>query len=232
MEKIAFIVDRLNIPPFNKNYSTMTEFDSKSSLELLDLVCEIIVAVDPDQDGITRESTELKVRRIIQFLLVMKFNIPDEQMEDFQNLLMTGDKDILHTIIHWCLQRFESLQKRAYLSKFLMPIDVPPEFLNDDLVVELSQHLKELQSEFKEVHKSADKVQSSGARPAELKAEIAQLEQEHSQLQNKIKKMKKDASSDEAYFQDMLKVFLIYFIFLIFEYIQIEHSCLRLKIFV
>jgi intraflagellar transport protein 81 len=65
----------------------------------------------------------------------------------------------------------------------LMPIDIPPEFMNDELVLDLSAHLKELQAEFKTVHKAADKIQSSGARPAELKAEIAQLEQEHTQLQ-------------------------------------------------
>lgn len=208
MEKIAFIVDRLNMPPFNKGFNTMSEFDSKSSLELLDLLVEIVIAVDPDQENITREPTEFKVRRIMEFLNVMKFNIPEDQMEDFQNLMLQGDKEILHTVTHWCLQRFDTLQKRAYLSKFLMPIEVPPDFLNDDLVVELSQHLKELQAEFKEVHKAADKVQSSGARPAELKAEISQLEQEHVQLQNKIKKMKKDAQADEGYFQDMLKVTL------------------------
>jgi intraflagellar transport protein 81 len=113
----------------------------------------------------------------------MKFSVSDEQMEDFQNLLMSGDKDMLNTIAHWCLQRFDSLQKRAYLAKFLMPIDIPPEFMNDDLVINLSAHLKELQAEFKNVHKAADKIQSSGARPVELKAEIAQLEQEHTQLQ-------------------------------------------------
>jgi intraflagellar transport protein 81 len=183
MEKIAFIVDRLNMPPFNKGYNTMTEFDSKSSLELLDVCCEIIVAIDPDQGDLIHDTTENRVTRVIQFLTLMKFSVSDEQMEDFQNLLMSGDKETLNSIAHWCLQRFDSLQKRAYLSKFLMPIDIPAEFLNDDLLSSLSGHLKELQAEFKNVHKAADKVQSSGARPVELKAEITQLEQEHLQLQ-------------------------------------------------
>lgn len=206
MEKIAFIVDRLNMPPFNKNLPTLTEFDSKSSLELLDLICEIVVAIDPDQESIFKETIENKVRRIIQFLQMMKFNIPEDQLEDFQSLLMTGDKEILHTIMHWCLQRYDSLKKRAYLAKFLMPIDVPQEFMNDDLIIEMSQRLKEIQAEFKEVHKAADKIQGESAKPGELKAEIAQLEQERTQLQNKIQRMKKDAKGDEAYFEEMLKV--------------------------
>ena len=49
MEKIALIVDRLNQPPFSKGLTTMTEFDSKSSLELLDYMCEIMSSIDPDQ---------------------------------------------------------------------------------------------------------------------------------------------------------------------------------------
>lgn len=183
MEKIAFIVDRLNMPPFNMGFNTMTEFDSKSSLELLEICCEIVAAIDPDQADIKQDSTENRVSRIIQFLTLMKFSVSDEQMDDFQSLLMAGDKDMLNTIAHWCLQRFDSLQKRAYLAKFLMPIDIPPEFMNDERVIDLSSHLKDLQAEFKNVHKQADKIQSSGARPVELKAEIAQLEQEHAQLQ-------------------------------------------------
>lgn len=194
------------MPPFNKNYPTMTEFDSKSSLELLDLICETIVSIDPDQESIYKENIEFKVKRTIQFLMIMKFNIPQDQMEDFQSLLMAGDKEILHTIMHWCLQRFEALQKRSYLAKFLMPIEVPPEFLNDDLIIELTDRLKQEQAEFKEVHKAADKLQNDGARPADLKAEITQLEQERIQLQNKIQKMKKDAGNDEVYFQEMLKI--------------------------
>ena len=36
--------------------------------------------------------------------------------------------------MHWCLQRYDHLKKRAYLSKFLMPTEIPAEFMNDELV--------------------------------------------------------------------------------------------------
>lgn len=206
MEKLAYIVDRLNMPPFNKGFTTMTEFDSKSNSDLIEITSDIIVAIDADQEPIYKEPMEFKVARMVQFLLVMKFNIPEDQLQDFESLLLAGDKEILHTIMHWCLQRFETLQKRAYLAKFLMPLDIPAEFMNEELVIELSGHLKELQAEFKEVHKLAEKAQNNGSRPAELKAEISQLEQEKTQLQNKISRMKKDSQTDEAYFREMLKV--------------------------
>eukprot|EP01033_Poteriospumella_lacustris_P004485 gene4485-3204_t len=205
MEKISFIVDALNHPPFNKGISTMTELDSKTGGELLDLVCEIVVAVDSEQEGIFKEPVDFRISRIMAFLTVMKFNIPEDQMEDFQNLLYSGDKDIIYTIMHWCLSKFDHLSKRAYLARFLMPLDIPAEFLNDDLIVDLQQRLKELQTEFKEVHKGAEQVRASGVKPSDLKQEIIQLENDRTQLQNKIQKMKKDMNVDEDRLQEMLR---------------------------
>lgn len=201
------------MPPFSKGFATMADLDSKSSLELLEIICEIIVEIDPDQENISREQIENKVHRVVQFLLVMKFNIPEDQMEDFHGLLLSGDTEILHTVMHWCLQRFPHLKKRAYLGKYLMPLIVPPEFLNEDLIIELSQSLKEMQVDFKEVHKVVDQLRESGTRPAELKAEITQLEQERTQLQTKIQRMKKDPmiKNDSSSFEEMLKVCLIAF---------------------
>ncbi len=221
MEKIGFIVDHLNMPPFKKGIATMTELDGKLGGELLDLACDIIVEIDPDQEPIYKEPTEFRVQRIMQFLHVMKFNIPEDHYEDFQTLLMSYDKEVLYTIMHWCLQRFEHLKKRAYLAKFLMPLDIPAEFLNEDLIVELSQRLKELQTDFKEIHKQAEQVRSSGVKPADLKQEIQQLEQERTQLQNKIQRMKKDSNVDEDRFKDMLKVQSVTLLYLTFIFFSI-----------
>ena len=56
MEKIAFIVERLQMPPFNKTIATMTEIDSKTSIELLELLTEIIIEIDPDQEVLKSEA--------------------------------------------------------------------------------------------------------------------------------------------------------------------------------
>ncbi|RYG96659.1 hypothetical protein EON65_54070 [archaeon] len=155
MEKIAFIVERLNQAPFKKDISTMAELDSKAGFELLDIMCEIVLNIDPEHEGILKEPIEFRARRIMQFLTVMKFAIPQDQYDDFLSLLLNGDKEILYTVMFWCLQRFEHLQKRAYLAKFLMPVEIPAEFMNEDLILELSQTLKDLQVDFKEVSKLA-----------------------------------------------------------------------------
>lgn len=206
MEKLAFIVDRLNKPPFNMEIDTMAEVDTKSSLQLLGILTDIVIAIDPDQSSLSKEDPEGKVNRIIKFLLIMKFTIPDDQLDDFTGLMMSGDKEVLHSVMHWCLQRLEPLQKRAYLAKYLMPIDIPPDFLGEDLINELLQNLRELQGNFKEVHKNVDQARAEGSRPAELRQEIIQLESERTQLQNKINKMMKETKDDEAYFKEVLKV--------------------------
>ena len=206
MEKITFIVERLRQPPFNKSFTSLTELDSCSSLELLDILCEIIIFIDPDQASLSQEPTEYRVQAIMQFLTVMKFNIPEGQAQYFQDMLLNGEKDVLHEIMHWCLQRLDHLQKRAYLAKYLLPVDVPADFMSDDRVSENLEHYRELQAKFKELHKTVDQLRSTGARPAELRAEIAQLETEKTQLTNKIQRLQRDPHGDEAAFKNMLKV--------------------------
>lgn len=184
----------------------MAEFDGKTSLELLDILCEIVSTIDPDLEKINKMQAEARVKSIIQFLTVMKFSVNQDQAQDFEDALMQGDKDSLTSIMFWCLQNFDRLQKRAYLAKFLLPVDIPPEFQGDDLIVELTMKLKTLQGDFKDVHKTVDHIrQTIGARPQELKNEITQLEQERVQLQNKVSRMKREVQSDDNYFQEMLK---------------------------
>eukprot|EP00602_Paraphysomonas_sp_CaronLab_P003299 CAMPEP_0185020342 /NCGR_PEP_ID=MMETSP1103-20130426/2928_1 /TAXON_ID=36769 /ORGANISM="Paraphysomonas bandaiensis, Strain Caron Lab Isolate" /LENGTH=652 /DNA_ID=CAMNT_0027551173 /DNA_START=130 /DNA_END=2088 /DNA_ORIENTATION=+ len=183
----------------------MTELDSKSPSELLHIICNIIISIDTDMENLKAENTENKIQRIMQFLGVMKF-IGEDQMENFHNFMLEGDKETMFSVMHWCLHRFEHLKKRAYLAKYLMPLEIPPEFQSEDLVYELSERLKEMQAEFKNVHKVADQNRSSGMKPAEYKAEIAQLEQERSQLSQKIQRLKRETETDEPYFKDMLKV--------------------------
>ena len=212
MDKISFIVDRLKMPPFNLRIATLAEFDSKQSIELLDILCDIIVAIEPDQIDIKKETIENRIAIIIQFLLLMKYQIPGDPGH-FQDLMLQGDKDILHGVVHWLLSKFEHLQKRAYLSKYLLPVDVSPDFAGDPLIIELSQRLKDMQVEFKNVHKAADQQRATGVKPNDLKAEIAQLEQEKTQLTQKINRLKKDVKGDEPYFQNMLKVSKLIIIF-------------------
>ena len=181
-ERIAFLVDRLNMSPFHKGYTTMSELDCKSSLDILDILCEIVSTVDPDMEGILKDTPEGRVNTLIQFLTDMRYNskFDERQQAEFKESLLAGEKEVLFAVMFWSLSKFEHLQKRAYLAKFLKPIDIPPEFQGEDLIVELTQNLREMQGDFKETHMAVDEMRRTvGSRPAEMKAEIKQLEQEY-----------------------------------------------------
>ena len=45
-----------------------------------------------------KEPTDMRVHRIFQFLTIMKFNIPEEQIEDFQGLLLSGKNFYIYQI--------------------------------------------------------------------------------------------------------------------------------------
>jgi intraflagellar transport protein 81 len=67
--------------------------------------------------------------------------------------------------MHWVLVRYPALTKRAYLAKYLMPSEIPPEVLADEGLLALNQQLKELQEQFKQTHKTLDQLRSSDMRP-------------------------------------------------------------------
>lgn len=53
---------------------------------------------------------------------------------DFRKGLVTGSKPVVHHILHWLLLRVPELKKRAYLARFLVKLDIPAEFLQDDII--------------------------------------------------------------------------------------------------
>lgn len=59
----------------------------------------------------------------------------------FRQGLVTGSKPVVHPILHWLLQRLPELKKRAYLARFLMKLDVPTEFLADEVIAEVYQQV-------------------------------------------------------------------------------------------
>ena len=45
-----------------------------------------------------------------------------------------------------------ALKKRAYLAKFLVPLDIPADYAGDQELKKLNEQMKELQAEFQIVH--------------------------------------------------------------------------------
>lgn len=59
----------------------------------------------------------------------------------FRQGLVIGSKPVIHPVLHWLLQRTNELKKRAYLARFLIKVDVPAEFLQDDVVSDTNRQV-------------------------------------------------------------------------------------------
>lgn len=66
----------------------------------------------------------------IMFFFLVSFR------SSFRRGLVTGNKAVIHPLLQWLLQRVPELKKRAYLARYLMKVEVPAEFLQDDVVNE------------------------------------------------------------------------------------------------
>lgn len=55
---------------------------------------------------------------------------------------MAGKPEIINPIVNWLLQRREDLKKRAYLSRYLVKIDIAPEMRSDSDVIDLYEQVK------------------------------------------------------------------------------------------
>mmetsp|Transcript_45252 Transcript_45252/g.74986 ORF Transcript_45252/g.74986 Transcript_45252/m.74986 type:complete len:691 (-) Transcript_45252:135-2207(-) len=202
MSEIQFIVDRLNEPPFNMQLS-LVSFDEKSPFELLEIVNSIMANLSDDHKIDLRDETpEGTANRMMDFFRILNYKqVMEPQM--FKQGLLHGDPGIIYPILTWMLHKLPELQKRAYLAKFLVNVEVPEHMFTDEEVVEVYQNYKDLQEEFKEVHKMSEKFKSQLISPAEIKKAIVQMEEDKNMLEHKVENLHTKLQSTER-FDDML----------------------------
>lgn len=118
--------------------------------------------------------------------------------------LLHGDPRMIYPILTWMLQKMPELQKRAYLAKFLVNVEVPEHMFTDEEVVEVYQSYMDLQQEFKEVHKTSEKYKSQLISPHEIKKAIMQMEEDKGMLEQKVDALKSKLESVDR-FDEMLQ---------------------------
>ena len=201
---LAFIVDRLNDQPFQMQL-TMVAFDEKSPFELLEVMNEVMAHLSAQHRVDLRDETpDATAQRMLDFLRVLNYKMPPQlEPQMAKQALLHGDPQLIYPILAWMLQRLPDLQKRAYLARFLVNVDVPEHMFADDEIVEVYQNLKDLQEEFKEVHKTSEKYKSQLISPNEIKKAIMQMEEDKGMLENKVESLKGKLETIDRY-DDML----------------------------
>nr|XP_020454831.1 intraflagellar transport protein 81 homolog isoform X1 [Monopterus albus] len=140
---------------------------------------------------------EQTVKRMCALLGLLKYKPPGSlsDVSNFRQGLVTGSKPVVHPILHWLLQRVPELKKRAYLAHFLVKLEVPAEFLQDDVISDTSHQYEELVEGFKTYHKECEQLRNSGFSTAEIRRDISAMEEEKYQLIKSVERLKKRVES-------------------------------------
>uniref|UniRef100_A0A672N8W7 Intraflagellar transport protein 81 homolog n=1 Tax=Sinocyclocheilus grahami TaxID=75366 RepID=A0A672N8W7_SINGR len=192
-EQLKLIVEQLNGEPFKKNFNLIT-FDSLEPMQLLQTLNDVLAEIDPKQAiDIREEMPEQTAKRMFTLLGMLKYKPPGgmSEVSSFRQGLVIGSKPVVHPILHWLLQRIPELKKRAYLARFLVKLEIPAEFLQDDIIAETFHQYEELVGGFKNIHKECEQLKSSGFSTAEIRRDIVAMEEEKDQLIKRVERLKK-----------------------------------------
>ncbi|XP_059360074.1 intraflagellar transport protein 81 homolog isoform X1 [Carassius carassius] len=192
-EQLKLIVEQLNREPFKKNFNLIT-FDSLEPMQLLQTLNDVLAEIDPKQAiDIREEMPEQTAKRMFTLLGMLKYKPPGgmSEVSSFRQGLVIGSKPVVHPILHWLLQRIPELKKRAYLARFLVKLEIPAEFLQDDIIAETFHQYEELVGGFKNIHKECEQLKSSGFSTAEIRRDIVAMEEEKDQLIKRVERLKK-----------------------------------------
>uniref|UniRef100_A0ABI8AIT5 IFT81 calponin homology domain-containing protein n=1 Tax=Felis catus TaxID=9685 RepID=A0ABI8AIT5_FELCA len=206
-DQIKFIVDNLNKEPFRKNYNLIT-FDSLEPMQLLQILNDVLAEIDPKQVvDIREEMPEHTAKRMLSLLGILKYKPPGNatDMSTFRQGLVIGSKPVIYPVLHWLLQRTNELKKRAYLARFLIKLEVPSEFLQDETVADTNKQYEELMEAFKTLHKECEQLKTSGFSTAEIRRDISAMEDEKDQLIKRVERLKKRVETVQNH-QRMLKI--------------------------
>lgn len=149
----------LNEPPFQENIS-LVGLDEMSTFDLGDLVFKIFRYLSPEVNINARQTQPQEIIfQVTEFLRILSYDC--EFTPEWETGLLNGDRKIIYPIYYYLLKNVNVLKKRAYLAKFLVPLDIPEEFAGDPELKRLNEQMKELQAEFQIVHEEYEGIESS-----------------------------------------------------------------------
>ena len=158
-QQLRYIVERLNAPPFIRTYN-LVSFDSLDSLALLQILNDVLAEISPEhKKDLREEPPDQTALRLFSLLRILKYKPKADEgggLNAFRHGLIQGEKVTVYPLLQWLLEHSEELKKRAYLAKFLVRIDVPAEFLQEEVMVEMNTTYQELVEQFKELHRTVE----------------------------------------------------------------------------
>ena len=174
----------------------MFSFDGLQPLGLLQLLNDVLAEIAQQPSAVLRdEAPEDTAARLLAQLRVLKYPAPAADARAFRTGLIAGERAVLHPILAWALPRVAELKKRAYLARFLVRLDVPPEMLQNEEVAAAHARYTAVLAEFTAAHKSLEALRAAGLSTADVKKDIVLMEQEREQLLRRIERVRKKSEA-------------------------------------
>lgn len=122
-----------------------------NTFDMGDLVFKIFKFLDQDVNINAKQTQPQEIIfQVTEFLKILSYET--EFTQDWENGLLNGDRKVIYPIYYFLLKNLIPLKKRAYLAKFLVPLDIPEEFAGDPELKKLNEQMKEVQAEFQIIH--------------------------------------------------------------------------------
>ncbi|KAJ3252094.1 Intraflagellar transport protein 81 [Chytriomyces hyalinus] len=195
---LRLVSERLSQPPFNKTLSVIQLHDEVPPYALAQLISDVAAYLEEGgpvpsihKVDIRNEEPEATAWRIGEFMRILKFRGPGLDINAIRLEILNADRSLLLEILHFLLKDVALHKKRCYLATFLEIVDVPSDYMQDDLMLELCEQVSQLQDQFKETHKFVEGLRQTGGATTSVKREIQQMEEEKQQVLSKISKIRK-----------------------------------------
>ncbi|XP_025073789.1 intraflagellar transport protein 81 homolog [Pogonomyrmex barbatus] len=189
-ENVKMIVTEVN-KLLGRNYN-LIGFNALNAEDLLQILCSVIMKIQ-QQDGpdidTKLDSPEENSIYILTALRILNYQ-PDVDPVTFRQGLVRGDTEIIYPILTWLLTHIDIVQKRAYLSQFLVKIEIPPEYLGDSEISLLYEQYLSLVDKFKTVHKEREIGKKNVETAAELATDLEAMTKEKEAVTARIAKIK------------------------------------------
>ncbi len=196
-QEIAFIVERLRLPPFDLDID-LVSLDEKSAPELLEIFASVVMAIDKQTgSALSADPSPDSALRVMELLSSLNFKSL-LGAEDFINGILAANKVAIYPALVWLLKDVETFKKRAYLARYLRKIDIPEQFAAEPELLALQEEYNNAMSAFKMTHKAIDSQRAGAVNPLELHKEIAALDMEKEQIVNKIKSVQRRVEALEG----------------------------------
>ncbi|GAB0094862.1 Intraflagellar transport protein 81 [Sergentomyia squamirostris] len=190
MEDLKELVNKVN-SLLGTNYN-MISFDSLTPEALIQVLVDVLSKLQCcEHFDVKGNNPEEVIRKIIESLKCIQYRPKEEYSmnpDSFRRGLANGEKKVIYPIISWIWLNKDTVREVAYLSKYLMPLNLPNEARAIPEISRLWDQYQVIMEDFIGIHKAYSVAQGEGNRAKELKNDIGAIETEIENVRKRIER--------------------------------------------